>query len=698
MSDILAILNEAQKEAVLTTDGPVLILAGAGSGKTKALTHKIAYLVKEKKIDPYNILVVTFTNKAAKEIKERINKLLGEGTDFPFSGTFHSVCVKILRTEIGRIGYKSSFLIYDDQDQLTVIKDVLKKMGIDSKQCNPKMVLSMISSAKSEAVTPEEYESLAVGNFQETVSKVYFDYQKILKENEALDFDDILLKTVFIFNQYPEVLEKYHLKFKYILIDEYQDTNNVQYQFSKLLAKKRRNICVVGDDWQSIYSWRGANFRNILDFQKDYPEAKIIKLEQNYRSTKNILEAAYNIIEKNSERTSKKLWTDNEQGVPIILCEASNEKEEGQFIVGELGRLSSQGYSLKDVTILYRTNAQSRSVEEELLKFNVPYKIVGGLRFYERKEIKDIMAYLKVIFSDSDWISFRRVMGIISRGIGSKTIEKLEYFAKNNNLTITESLLSTERLKVREKVRVSFLEIGNLINNLKKKSQELDVPEFIDEVIEKTGYANFVNDGTYEGESRLENLRELISVAREFEEYEEKLTLGHFLEQVSLVSDIDSYSQGADAVTLMTIHTAKGLEFPVVFLVGMEEGIFPHSRSLLDVDEAEEERRLCYVAFTRAKKRLYLIYCSTRLIFGNICSNSPSRFIYDVPNHLVADFSVNQKELKEDVFNIKVGDNVRHKNFGLGRVLEVNGEEITVDFELNGTRSLSCIYAPVEKV
>jgi DNA helicase II / ATP-dependent DNA helicase PcrA len=560
------------------------------------------------------------------------------------------------------------------------------------------MVLSMISSAKTEMVSPEEYEKLAVGSFQEIVSKVYFDYQKTLKENEALDFDDLLLKTVFIFNQFPEVLEKYQLKFKYILIDEYQDTNNVQYQFSKLLAKKHKNICVVGDDWQSIYSWRGANFRNILDFHKDYPEAKIIKLEQNYRSTKNILEAAHNVIEKNSERTSKKLWTDNEQGVPIVLCEASTEKEEGQFVIGELARLASQGYSLKDVAILYRTNAQSRSIEEELLKFNIPYRIVGGLRFYERKEIKDIMAYLKVIFSDSDWISFRRIMGIYPRGIGAKTVEKLESYAKANGLTISESLLLAGDIKIQDKAKITFLEMGKIFIDLKGKSQKMDVPEFIDEVVQKTGYGDFVNDGTYEGESRLENLKELTSVAREFEEFEEKLSLETFLEQVSLVSDIDSYSQGAEAVTLMTIHAAKGLEFPVVFLVGMEEGIFPHSRSLLNLDEAEEERRLCYVAFTSAKKRLYLVYCSSRLIFGNICSNSPSRFVYDVPNHLVTDFSLNQRELKEDTFNIRVGDKVRHKNFGLGKVLEVSGEEITVDFGLNGTRSLSCTYAPVEKV
>ena len=646
MSDILSTLNPEQKDAVLTTKGPVLILAGAGSGKTKALTHRIAYLVCEKQVSPFNILAVTFTNKAAKEMKTRIAALVGAKEEFPFAGTFHSICVKILRKDIELLGYKSRFLIYDEGDQMTVIKDSMKFLSIDNKQYNPRAILSSISSAKNEMVSAIDYESTAVGNFQDIVAKVYFEYDKRLKENGALDFDDLLLRTVELFGKFPEVLEKYQKQFEYILVDEYQDTNHVQYLFTKLLAKKHHNICAIGDDDQAIYSWRGANYRNILDFHKDYPEAKIIKLEQNYRSTKNILEAAHNVILKNDKRSDKELWTDNESGLPIIIYEAFNEKEEGQFIIAELGRLGRQGYAPKDVAVLYRTNAQSRSLEEQFLKFNMPYKIVGGVRFYERKEIKDILAYLRFVYSDNDWVSFRRVVNLPPRGIGAKSLDVLENFARKGNLTVKEAIKRAEEIGIQNKAQAALTDFSQFTEELAAVSQILGVPELIEKILRSSGYLEYLDDGTLEGEGRVENLREFISVAREFAQSDESLNLESFLEQVSLISDLDNYSEGVSAVTLMTMHSAKGLEFPIVFVVGMEEGIFPHSRSLLEQEEMEEERRLCYVAMTRARKRLYLAYASSRLLYGNITSNPPSRFIYDIPSSLTTDFSTTPVELK----------------------------------------------------
>ncbi|KKQ93747.1 MAG: PcrA [candidate division CPR2 bacterium GW2011_GWC2_39_10] len=698
MSDILSSLNSAQKEAVLATKGPVLILAGAGSGKTKALTHRIAYLVEHEKVSPFNILAVTFTNKAAKEMKIRIQKLLGSTYDFPFSGTFHSVCVKILRKEIELLGYNQRFLISDGSDQLQVIKESMKYLNIDPKQFNPRAVLGAISSAKSEMVGAAEYANLAVGHFQEIVTKIYYEYDKRLKESNALDFDDLLLKTVEIFNKFPEVLEKYQNQFHYILVDEYQDTNHVQYLFCKKLSAKHKNICVVGDDWQSIYSWRGANYRNILDFHKDYPDAKIIKLEQNYRSTKNILEAAHNVIAKNIERTDKKLWTDNESGLPVILYEAFNEKEEGQFIIAEAGRLEKQGYGLSDIAILYRTNAQSRSLEEELLKFNIPYKIIGGVRFYERREIKDLLSYLKFIYSGTDWVSFKRIINLPARGIGAKSLEVFENFARNNNLSLMDALSRVEDTNLQDKMKKGFSEFGNMAKQLVSLSNVLGVADFIEKVIIKSGLKSYYDDGSVEGDSRVENLEELISVAREFEEASSGLGLGEFLEQISLLSDIDNYSDESKSITLMTMHSAKGLEFPVVFMVGLEEGIFPHSRSSFSEEEMEEERRLCYVAMTRARKRLYLVYASNRMLYGGISSNPPSRFINDVPSHLMTDFTTRTVELKEPSFDIKAGDKIRHAKFGTGLVVGVNGEEIDVLFDSFGLKRLSSVFAPVEKI
>ncbi|OIP25579.1 hypothetical protein AUK11_00010 [bacterium CG2_30_37_16] len=698
MSDILSSLNSAQKEAVLATKGPVLILAGAGSGKTKALTHKIAYLVEHEKVSPFNILAVTFTNKAAKEMKIRIQKLLGSAYDFPFSGTFHSVCVKILRKEIELLGYKSRFLIFDGSDQLQVIKESMKYLNIDPKQFNPRAVLGAISSAKSEMVGATEYASLAVGHFQEIVTKIYYEYDKRLKENNALDFDDLLLKTVEIFNKFPEVLEKYQKQFHYILVDEYQDTNHVQYLFCKKLSAKHKNICAIGDEDQAIYSWRGANYRNILDFHKDYPDAKIIKLEQNYRSTKNILEAAHNVITKNVERTDKKLWTDNESGLPVILYEAFNEKEEGQFIIAEAGRLEKQGYGLNDIAILYRTNAQSRSLEEELLKFNIPYKIIGGVRFYERREIKDLLAILKFIYSGTDWISFKRIINLPARGIGAKSLEVFENFARSNNLSLMDALIRASETNLQDKMKKGFREFGDMAKQLVSLSNVLDVSDFIEKVIKKSGLKNYYDDGSVEGDSRIENLEEFISVAREFEEASSGLGLGEFLEQISLLSDIDNYSDESKSITLMTMHSAKGLEFPVVFIVGLEEGIFPHSRSSFSEEEMEEERRLCYVAMTRARKRLYLVYASNRMLYGSIASNPPSRFIYDVPSHLMTDFTTSTVELKEPSCDIKAGDKIRHAKFGTGLVVGVNGEEIDVLFDSCGLKRLSSVFAPVEKL
>jgi len=613
MSTIFNGLNSEQIEAVKTTEGPVLILAGAGSGKTKALTHRVAYLIKEKKVSPYNILVVTFTNKAAGEMIERINKLLGQKQRvlnqpapklLPWAGTFHSVCAKILRKEIDALGYRRSFVIYDEDDSLSAIKHAMDTLEIDKKQYNPKAVKNFISGAKNELINPTEYKKYAQGYFGEIVHKVYEQYQKDLKMANALDFDDLIMKTVELFKKFPEALKRWQTLFKYILVDEYQDTNHAQYVFIKMLAARHENLFVIGDDYQAIYSFRGANFRNILDFEKDYPKAKVIKMEQNYRSTKSIINAAQKVIEKNILRSEKNLWTENEEGLPATIFEAPNEIEEVEFILDEISALQHIG-NLNQFVILYRTNAQSRIFEEGFMQRNLPYRLVGALRFYERKEIKDILSYLKLVLNQNDKVSLKRIINIPPRGIGEKTYQKLDL----NNPKIEKFL----------KMMESFREAATRIKT----------PQLIDLIMDISGYKDFLLDGTEEGEMRYENVEELKSVASRSENLET------FLENVALVSDVDNYDQIAEAVTLMTLHNAKGLEFPIVFMVGMEEGLFPHARSMMEPVEMEEERRLCYVGMTRAEKRLYLSYAQARMIYGAFQTNQPSRFLSDIPEELV---------------------------------------------------------------
>lgn len=619
--DLLKDLNKEQQEAVLTTDGPLLVIAGAGSGKTRVLTHRLAHLVLDKGISPYNILAVTFTNKAAQAMSERIGKILSKNENkffvkLPWMGTFHSICVRILRREIEKIGYGSNFVIYDSDDSLAATKRIIKQLGWDPKEVNPNSVRNMISSAKCEFVDPETYLKYADGYFQEKVAEIYKRYQNFLKESNALDFDDLLNQTLVLFDNNKEVLEKYQDLFKYILIDEYQDTNQAQYLLVKKLAAKYKNICVVGDDYQAIYSWRGANFRNILNFERDYPNAKVIKLEQNYRSSSNIITAADNVIKKNALRTDKKMWTDNEEGAPLTIYKAIDEKDEVEFITEEISSLCKTGMMYNSFAVLYRTNAQSRSLEEGFLKYNIPYRVIGSLRFYERREIKDILAYLRYIRNSNDLISLERVINVPARGIGAKSLEKIML-----NLAKGEEVEN-------EKARDFF----KMIESLREDAKTMLPADLIDTLATKINYRNYLIDGTIEGESRWENIEELKTVAQAYDLASGGLD--SFLENVALVSDLDNYDTNADAVTLMTLHCAKGLEFDTVFMAGMEEGLFPHSRSISEPNEMEEERRLCYVGMTRARTRLYLIHSEARTVFGRPQMGIKSRFLNEIPEWL----------------------------------------------------------------
>lgn len=639
MKELLSDLNEMQREAVLQTEGPVLVLAGAGSGKTKTLTYRISYLIREKKISPYNVLAVTFTNKAAKEMGDRVSTLLGgreprHEIRLPWLGTFHSICVRILRREAGKIGYGTNFTIYDSGDQLSIIKRMMKQLDIDPKTFNPGTIHNFISGAKNELIDEKEYKSYINSPFEEATSKVYDKYQKYLREANAMDFDDLIMNCVKLFDSDSEVLKRYQELFKYILIDEYQDTNQAQYTWVKMLASKHKNIMVVGDDYQSIYSWRGANFRNILNFEKNYSGAVVIKLEQNYRSTKTILDAANEVIKYNRNKTDKKLWTENKEGLPITVYEALNEKDEAEFAALEIRSLCKDG-NFSDFAVLYRTNAQSRAVEESFIRFGIPYRVVGGVRFYERKEIKDMIAYLRILFNPKDFESLHRIMAAPPRGIGDKSFEQIgtvDYLADEAEIANLPS-------KVRE--------FYTILRELHEKSMHVSVDELIFFVAQRSGYKKFLLDGTAEGEGRWENVEELATVAKEaaynadFNDFDEaddehfRQNLANFLEQVALIQDVDSYDPDQPSVTLMTMHSAKGLEFDTVFIIGMEEGIFPHSRSIMDESEMEEERRLCYVGITRAKKRLYLLYAGERNLYGRFQSNSRSRFIDNIPECLL---------------------------------------------------------------
>ena len=674
---MLESLNPQQREAVLQTEGPVLVLAGAGSGKTKALTHRIAYLIREKKLSPFNILAVTFTNKAAGEMADRVSQLLSQKSSvlagsipdgkvksqneslepitnnlqpirLPWLGTFHSICVRILRREIEHLGYSSNFTIYDDSDQKAVVRRVMRELNIDTKNYNPDAVRYFISGAKNELIDEKEYKKYINSPMERVVADVYIKYQAYLRQANALDFDDLIMKCVELFQDNPQILERYQDQFKYILIDEYQDTNQAQYVWVKLLAKKNKNIMVVGDDYQAIYGWRGANFRNILNFERDWPGARVIKLEQNYRSTDTILSAANEVIKYNKNRTDKALWTEMGAGAPITVYQALNEKDEAEFIAIEIGSLMrGKGGKVggksnwSDFAVLYRTNAQSRALEEAFMRMNIPYKVVGGVRFYERKEIKDMIAYLRIVLNANDHEAISRAVAAPSRGIGDKTLSQLAEISKSEFLNPNE--ISNP------KISKKLIEFLKMMAEIREAALDMDLDDLILHIAVKTGYRSYLLDGTAEGEGRWENVQELATVAGQVAEgvqvdeydqtmHESKFTmtsLSQFLERVSLIQDADSIDSGNNAVTLMTLHSAKGLEFDTVFIAGMEEGIFPHSRSLMDQNEMEEERRLCYVGITRAKKRLYLIYAFERNLYGRFQSNPESRFISHIPEGLL---------------------------------------------------------------
>lgn len=627
--DILGGLNDAQKDAVLTTHGPLLILAGAGSGKTKTLTHRIAQLIAHEAVWPDEILAVTFTNKAAREMRERLAQLIGQPnsrTFMPWMGTFHGVCVRLLRIDGDAIDISKNFVIYDEDDRQGLVKQAMKKLGITDRQIKPRAISAAISSAKNKLQSPEDFEAAASYPFEKTVASIYIEYERTRKQASALDFDDLLLETVRLFRESKVVREKWCNKFKHILIDEYQDTNTAQYAIVKNLIDENQNICVVGDDWQSIYSWRGADFTNILNFERDFKGAKVIKLEQNYRSTGAILEAAHSIISKNIQRSEKKLWTAEGAGSPVHIHQTYDEMEEAQLVASRISTQVTMGARRpRDFAVLYRTNAQSYSLERALLQLHVPYKIVGGVRFYDRKEIKDITAYLKLLYQPNDRMSFSRIANVPTRGIGATSLEKFLNWQSVSGLDIVSSLVNAEQSPVTGRAKVSLARLGEILRGLQARIESGEEPAgIIEQLISKINYTDYILDGTPQAEDREENLSSLVSDAKTF------AGLAEFLEEVALMSSVD-LADNNDSVTLMTVHAAKGLEFPVVFMVGMEEGIFPHSRIYeMGPSELEEERRLCYVGMTRAREELQLTYASSRMQYGQRSYNMPSRFIDDL--------------------------------------------------------------------
>lgn len=705
-------LNDRQKEAVLHTEGPLLILAGAGSGKTRVLTHRIAYMIEERDVFPNNILAITFTNKAANEMKERVGSLVGDKIDDIWIGTFHSICVRILRMNINKIGYDRSFTIYDSADQRTLIKECIKEQNVDKEMFKEKSILGTISSLKDKMMKPDTYINANIGNYyDENVGRIYALYEKKLKQNNALDFDDLILKTIELLEKNLDVLDFYQRKFRYIFVDEYQDTNKAQYELIKLLSGRYKNLCVVGDDDQSIYRFRGADIRNILDFEKDFPDTKIIKLEQNYRSTKNILTVANSIIKNNNERKNKKLWTDNTNGSPVILSKRFDEKDEANFAAETIEKLVNEGkYKLSDFAILYRTNAQSRAFEEIFMRKNISYKIVGGLKFYDRKEIKDIIAYLRLIQNPVDDISFRRIINVPKRGIGAATIEKIENYASKTGESLYSAILDVEDIPGISKRAINNLtKFTDMINKFMAMKEILGLKDFIEEVVNSTGYiSELEKEDTIEATTRIENLKEFISVAVDFEMMEEEGSLEEFLSSISLLSDVDNMEETDESVTMLTVHSAKGLEFPVVFLVGMEDGLFPMGRALDSESELEEERRLCYVAITRAEELLYITHANLRTIYGNTTYAASSRFLKEIPESLVQDGNKEEKLNKKDGLSnmndnkkeVEIGSKVRHKKWGIGTVVQIkerSGDiEIVVAFKEKGIKKLLLSIAPVE--
>lgn len=638
-------LNPQQRQAVEATDGPLLIMAGAGSGKTRVLTHRIAYLIATRKAAPWSILAITFTNKAAREMQERVSKLVGrEGQDIWVS-TFHSMCVRILRRDIERIGFTSNFSILDSTDQLSVIRNVMKNLNIDPKKFEPKAVQAAMSAAKNELVTPQQYEQKVGDYFESIVAQVYTEYQKRLKSNNSLDFDDLIMATIQLFKEVPEVLDFYQRKFQYIHVDEYQDTNRAQYMLCRMLADSHHRICVVGDSDQSIYRWRGADITNILNFEEDYPEAKTIMLEQNYRSTSNILDAANAVINLNTGRKPKKLWTEQGEGEKIKVFRGDTEHDEGYFVTSEISKNVNAGKSYQDHAILYRTNAQSRVIEEILIKSDIPYQIVGGIKFYDRKEIKDILAYLRLLSNPDDDISLTRIINVPKRSIGDTTVAKLATAAAERGMSIYRVLEIVDDLGFAGRTRNALVNFYDMISALNRMVEFLSVTELTEKMLEMSEYRlELQNENTIESRSRLENIDEFLSVTQEFEKNNEDKSLVSFLTDLALIADIDTMNDDeedrSDAVVLMTMHSAKGLEFPYVFIIGMEEGVFPHSRAFMDLEELEEERRLAYVGITRAEKQLFLSCARMRTLFGRTTANPPSRFLDEIPDELKEDTQV----------------------------------------------------------
>ncbi|NCO24434.1 MAG: ATP-dependent DNA helicase PcrA [Candidatus Infernicultor aquiphilus] len=709
-------LNKKQQEAVEIKESPVLVIAGAGSGKTKVLTHRIAYLIFQNKVNPGNILAVTFTNKAAQEMKDRVEFLSKDISGSKmikglWMGTFHAICARILRQEIETLGYDKNFVIYDKADQLSQIRRCLNILNLDSKKYSPNVISSIIDKAKNNLEDVELFEYNAVSYFKKIIVKIYQQYQKELFENNALDFGDLILLTVKLLRERPEILENYQNKFRYILVDEYQDINLAQYQLIKLLSGKYHNLFVVGDPDQSIYRFRGADLSNILRFEEDFPHSKVIKLEQNYRSTKVILEGATNLIKHNRNRKEKELWTDKKGGEKIKCFEAASALDEAVFVSQEIIQLNNkEGKDFKDFAILYRTNAQSRAFEEVFNKQKIPFKVIGGLRFYERKEVKDILAYLRFIYDQKDEISFLRIINNTKLGIGKITLSKIEDLAKKNDLNFNQALKQGLKvLKISADRREGIKKFTFLIDEFIEKKNKIKGSELLIKLIQAIDYyKELEKEGEFKAQSKIENIKELILAVQEFEENNVDKSLSAFLEYVALITDIDLYKGEEDVVTVMTLHSAKGLEFPVVFITGFEEGIFPHSRSVNKEEELEEERRLCYVGMTRAKEKLYLTYAWRRNLNGNTLFNSVSRFLNEIPKHLQEKVSVEEVEeipslnkIKEKI-EVDVGDKIRHADWGIGTVLDKIGTEndifITVDFKKVGLKKLSMNYAPLEKV
>lgn len=682
-------------------------MAGAGSGKTKTLTHRIAYLMASKKATPFTILAVTFTNKAAKEMRERVAKLLGERAEhrgfMPYMGTFHSICVRILRQDGEHIGIPRNFIIFDETDRLAAIKQVSKDLHIDEKSFPPRLIAHLISSAKNELITPAQYTNLQNSPAEQAASRIFPRYEQALKDAGALDFDDLISRVVHLLESRKEIRRRWQTQFCYVMIDEYQDTNAAQYRLVKLLTNRQHNIAVVGDEDQAIYSWRGADFRNILNFEKDYPGTVIVKLEQNYRSTQRILDAAHSIIANNKERLGKKLWTAAGHGSPVQIMQVGSERAEAEAIVRRVrGAVDLKVRQYQDFAVLYRTNAQSRAIEETFIRYAIPYRIVGGVRFYERKEIKDLVAYMRLIYQPEDRVSFERIVNVPTRGIGPRSLQKFYDQRTVQGSTLYSTLRDVDGLEsLAPKARKGLVELGELLVKYHELADETSLSGLLDSLIRRLGYLEYLDDGTPQGEARQENVRELLSVTKSYED----VGLGGFLEEVSLISDIDAANFGGSAVTLMTLHAAKGLEFPVVFMVGMEESIFPHSRALYDQSEMEEERRLCYVGMTRAREELYLIHAASRMLYGGLQHNPPSRFLSEIEpasqsiafeNTLPQYDEINQEPMY--LPELSEGDKVRHKLFGSGTVVDIEGENVTIYFKGKGSKKLNLAFAPIEKL